>query len=553
MDNYSIFKGLSKAYVESDPAVASLFEYHFSKEEDFKTIMEDLKAAPRDVSDKAVAEALRTYNEEIGCGEKTLAHIKALENGALAVVTGQQAGVFTGALYTVYKAITTIKLAKDLTQKYGETVVPIFWIASEDHDFAEIHELKHYASGKLSTYSIEKAPADRIQKHLENNQIKESLLKASVGHLKVTPEVENTIEAILNQAGQEEVKNLEALLKTTFLENDTLSNWFGRLMAKLFRDYGLVFVDPMLDNLRSLETPLFKNALSAFSAIQASLESQTEKVSSLGFKPSLDFDKTGLNLFYYAGGERLPIKRKSENEWVVTQGETTHEFTTEMLQEAFELTPDRFSTNVVLRPVAQDYLLRTIAYVAGPGEISYYSQLKKVYGHFGKKMPIIYPRENFTVVNEAVASKMDELGLEAEALLICGVEAVRDKVLDLKDDIHIDEIFSAYMEQVDKGYEGLIEKIAQISPEIYEFTDKNKGMILNQIAYLQEKAHRFHRRNHKDILKQISDIGNQLLPEGGLQERTLSVLQYYGKQGDSFIHYLVNELPLDTKHRIIKL
>lgn len=550
MDNYSIFKGISKAYVEGNAQVAELFDFHFLKDEDFTHKMESLVTENRLADDAAVASALRAFNQKIGCGPKTLAHIDALESGALAVVTGQQAGVFTGALYTVYKAITTIKLARDLSIKHDKQVVPIFWIASEDHDFAEIHQLKHYANGKLSTYGIGKEAADSIQKHLTpgaNNQ-----LKASIGHLKVTGEVETAIETILNQAGQDELENLEALLKTTFIENDSLSNWFGRLMSKLFNDYGLVFVDPMLDSLRVLEVPLFQTALEKHEGIQKSLMNQTEIVSSLGFKPSLDFDASGLNLFYYVSGERLPIKWQ-EGEWTVGQGADKVSFSSEELKNAFQNEPDRFSTNVVLRPVAQDFLFRTIAYVAGPGEISYYTQLKEVYSHFGKKMPIIYPRENFTVVTEQLSEKMDELGLEADAMLICGVEAVRDKVLDLKDDIRIDELFSVYLDQVSSGYDSLIEKIEQISPEIHEFKEKNKGMILGQIAYLQEKAHRFHRRNHKDILKQINDIEMQLVPEGGLQERTLSVLQYYGKAGDSFIDYLVNELPLDIKHRIIKL
>lgn len=550
MENYSIFKGISKAYVEGDAQVAQLFDFHFQKEEDFTHKIESLVNEQRLADDIAVAKALRDFNQKIGCGPKTLAHIDALESGALAVVTGQQAGVFTGALYTVYKAITTIKLARDLSLKHNKTVVPIFWIASEDHDFAEIHQLKHYANGKLSTYGIGKSASDAIQKHIEGSGNQQ--LKASIGHLKVNGEVESAIETILNQAGQDELENLEALLKTTFIENDSLSNWFGRLMSKLFSDYGLVFVDPMLDSLRVLEIPLFEMALNKNESIQKALEEQTQKVASLGYKPSLEFDPNGLNLFYYVSGERLPIKWLN-NKWTVVSNGKEITFTKEELMEAINSESDRFSTNVVLRPVAQDFLFRTIAYIAGPGEISYYTQLKEVYPHFGRKMPIIFPRENFTVITEQLSDKMDELGVDADAMLICGVEAVRDRVLDLKDDIHIDELFNVYLEQVSSGYDNLIEKIEQISPEIHEFKEKNKGMILGQIAYLQEKAHRFHRRNHKDVLKQINDIEMQLVPEGGLQERTLSVLQYYGKKGDSFIDYLVNELPLDTTHRIIKL
>lgn len=552
MSSYSIFKGLSKAYVDNAPNIQEIFPLNYNREEDFKQKITELDSEARWIPSQAVAETLKQYNTSLGCGDLTCEHISALEQGALAVVTGQQAGIFTGALYTVYKAITTIKLAKKLSETYNRPVVPIFWIASEDHDFEEIHQLKHYANGKLNTYAINKLTSDTIEKYVKPSGASNSHLKASIGHLKVTDEVYQTVESLLNQAAQDEIENLQTLLKSTLVENDTLSNWFGRLMMKLFNDYGLVFVDPMLEGLRCLEVPLFKRALSANEAIHQAVAAQTNKVAALGFKPSLEYDSSGLNLFYYLNGERLPIKKDDSSWYVLQNGERTG-FSTEELLSAFEDEPCRFSTNVVLRPVAQDMLFKTIAYVAGPGEISYYGQLSQVYASFDKTMPIIYPRENFTVVTEQLSEKMSDIDVAAEALLICGVEAVQDRVLDIKDDIRIDDLFDVYVKQVSEGYDSLIGQIESISPEILEFTEKNKGMILNQINYLQEKAHRFHRRNHKDLLKALKEIELQLVPEGGIQERTLSVVQYYGKQGDSFIDYLVNEMPLSVTHRIITL
>lgn len=551
MSKYSIFKGLAAAYVNKSKPTDHFFDYRFDSNEDFKARISALKTSTCHASSEAVAEALYTFNAQLGMGEKTKNNIEALKNGALAVVTGQQAGIFTGALYTVYKAITAIKLARQMTALSGETVVPIFWIASEDHDFQEIQALKYYAAGKIQTLSIEKLPAKPIEKYLPE-KIDYSQLRASVGHLKAGEQVKDAIETFLSASAEEELEQLTVLLQTTFIEEDSLSGWFGKLMAKLFKDYGLVFVDPMLDTLRREEVPMFKKALEKYGAIQAGLKQQTQLVEEAGFKPSLEFDETQLNLFYYIGGERLPIKFE-EGLWVVRQGEVFHRFTTEEMIREMENASDRFSTNVVLRPVAQDYLFRTIAYVAGPGEISYYAQLRQVYPQFDKTMPVIFPRENFTVVTEQMAEKMDELGVDAEEILMLGATAIKDKVLDLKDDIRIDQIFEAYNQQVSEGYDHLISQLEKISPDIHEFTEKNKGMILSQIAYLQEKAHRFHRRNHKELLKQYSDIEAQLMPEGGLQERTLSVLQYYGKKGDSFIQYLVDELPLEVEHRIIRI
>lgn len=552
MSTYSIFKGLSKAYVENLESVKALYPLNFNNAEDFETKIKELDQEERWIGTEKVAQTLRTFNQSLGCGELTLNNLTKLENGALAIVTGQQAGIFTGALYTVYKAITAIKLARQLSKQYERDVVPIFWIASEDHDFQEIQQLKHYANGKVNTYTVKKEMAERIEKHVNSAAVNIDQHKTSVGHLKVTPEVYQTVETLLNHAAQEELENLQSLLKATLIEGDTLSNWFGKLMMKLFHDYGLVFVDPMLDGLRQLEIPLFKRAMEANEQIVQALQKQTDKVTALGFKPSLDFDTSGLNLFYYIGGERLPLKR-NEGKWCVQQNNETIYFTTEELSSAFENEPDRFSTNVVLRPVAQDLLFKTVAYVAGPGEVSYYAQLSEVYHAFDKTMPIIFPRENFTILTTSITDKMTELDVDAEAMMIQGVEAIRAQVLDLQDDIRMDDLFEAYQKQVSEGYDVLIAQLEKISPEIHEFTEKNKGMILNQINYLQEKAHRFHRKNHKELLKELNEIEMQVVPEGGLQERTLSVIQYYGKSGDSFIDYLLNELPLETEHRIITI
>lgn len=550
-NQYSIFKGISEKYVSEDSQVACLFEYPYYKEESILNRAKKIENQQPFIIQPKVIEEVLAFNNALGAGEKTKAHIEKLSQGSFAVVTGQQAGIFTGALYTVYKAITTIKLAREYEAVLKAPVVPVFWIASEDHDFQEIHMLKHYANGKLSTYAIEKSAGNVIEKYLPP-VLKMDQLKASVGHLKVNQAVEDAISTLLGQAEPDELENLEKLLKTTFVKEDTLSNWFGKIMAKLFSDYGLVFIDPMSEAIRTAEIPLFRNALGEMDRIQNGLAKQTETVKNMGFNPSLEFDPSGLNLFYYMEGERLAVKKRADEFYInALSGEVV--FTKEALEQAIESEPNRFSTNVVLRPVAQDMLFKTLAYVAGPGEISYYTQLKDVYPAFGMTMPIIYPRENFTVLTEQVSEKMDDLGIDPQALLICGAEGVRDRILDLNDDIRIDESFEQYIEMVSAGYDALIQKIETISPDIHEFTEKNKGMILNQIAYLQEKAHRFHRRNHKDILKQISDIEMQIVPEGGLQERTLSVIQYYGRKGTDFIDYLVNEMPLDVAHRIIKL
>jgi uncharacterized protein YllA (UPF0747 family) len=136
---------------------------------------------------------------------------------------------------------------------------------------------------------------------------------------------------------------------------------------------------------------------------------------------------------------------------------------------------------------------------------------------------------------------------------MCGISAIRDHLLDLRDEVRIDELFDTYIEKFEREYSELINKILEISPDLHDLSQKNVGLIKGQMGYLKEKAHRFHRRNHRQMADDLVSIENQLMPGGQIQERELSILQYYAEKGNSLIDFLVQEVPLDHRHRIITL
>jgi bacillithiol biosynthesis cysteine-adding enzyme BshC len=522
---FNIFKGLSAAYVDRFEEVSDFYLRNFQNPEAYKSRLEELDTLT--FERETITDVLESYNRSLGCTGKTLENLVKLRNPkSVVVITGQQAGIFTGALYTVYKAITTVKLALSLEKKLGRPVVPVFWIASEDHDFQEIRAAHYLAGGDLKKVEIDKRSA--THKRRSNRK------KESIGHIETNDSVKDSIEQILSDfSGTEDIQNFEALLRTTFIERESLSNWFGRIMSKLFIEFGLVMIDPMLKDIRALESDFFKCALEKRLDIIEALAHRRDQLKERGFTPSLEFDASGLN--------QCESSSKSFT------------YTKETLLREMQERPERFSTNVVLRPVVQDVLFPTLAYVAGPGEINYYGQLGEVYPIFGKQLPVLYPRENFTLVQSDVTDVLKRYDLVPENVLMCGISAIRDHLLDLRDEVRIDELFDTYIEKFEREYSELINKILEISPDLHDLSQKNVGLIKGQMGYLKEKAHRFHRRNHRQMADDLVSIENQLMPGGQIQERELSILQYYAEKGNSLIDFLVQEVPLDHRHRIITL
>lgn len=541
---FKIFKGLAGAYVDHYDTVASLYSKNFRDSTSFQRRLEELEAQP--INREALWKALEAYNKSLGCSDNTLKNLDRLkQQDSVVVVTGQQAGIFTGALYTVYKAITTLKLAKSMEAEIGRPVVPVFWIASEDHDFHEIRVAQYMTGGKLKKVEIDKTDRKSLKRV--------NLKKMSVGHLETNSSVKTSIEQVLSDfAGNESMDHFEALLSTTFIEKDSLSNWFGRIMSRLFHDYGLVMIDPMIPELRSLERDFFKTAIVHQEEVASALETQSRTIEELGFEKAIEFDPQGLQLFIYEHDERLALRRDQEGYFCEHEGRQLR-YTREDLLKRIASSPQDFSTNVVLRPVVQDVLLPTLAYVAGPGELNYYAQLDKVYQVFGRQAPVFYPRENFTLVQKDVTDALNQYDLSPENVLMCGISAIRDHLLDLRDEVRIDTLFDDYIEKFENEYRALLQKVLEISPDLESLSEKNIGLIKIQMDYLKEKAHRFHRRNHRQVTQDLSAIEAQLMPGGHLQERTLSILQYYAQRGDSLIDFLLNEVPLDPEHRIILL
>lgn len=475
--------------------------------------------------------ALLAYNEKLGCTAATRRNIAKLHSAnAAAVVTGQQAGILTGPLYTIYKTVTAVLLARQCEAELSIPVLPVFWVASEDHDFQEINHINiPDGRGGISRLTLPFTPAGKL----------------SVGNIPALPAGLRLIEDLAYVAPEGEHKTeILALLQRTAQASGNLGEWCARLMSELFGRYGLVCFDPLESPFRALLSGFFRRALLSFQSVGAALADATGRLSARGITPQLTPEAENTNLFLYEREERLSLISGDGLSFRLRgrSGDTRR------LAELIALTaarPDQFSPNVALRPVAQDIIFPTLAYVAGPGEIAYYAQLKDVYPVFGREMAIIYPRLSLTLVDAADAAALSSLGLDPAVVLQSGRQAL-DIYLARVDPVGIDTVFDALEKNFAAAYAELADLVTALNPDLRSLSEGNLGRILYQVNYLRRKAKQRLRRNNRASVRQFEAVLTNLLPRGEKQERVLNICPYLFRCGTDFIAALTEQLTLDN-------
>lgn len=475
-----------------------------------------------------LAEALVQYNQAIGNSEAALANARRLAGGdAVAVVTGQQAGVLTGPLYTLYKAAQAVALAREMTDRLRRPVIPVFWIAAEDHDFTEIDHLDLLdRQGELRRLRLplDPPPSHRSAGHIAAGDAAPALLREALACL---PETEF-------------LPGLAADLERLTAAGGSLADWFGRLMAWLLGGQGLVLLDPMQPALRRLAAPFVARLLENSEAVSLALEAGRAKVAALGFEPTVQSAPDAAQLFVYHEGQRLALFRKADG-FATRGGEVAWSRREAAAQAAAE--PERFSGNVVTRPLLQDYLLPTLAYVAGPGEISYYGLYGPVYQAALLEPPIYVPRAQLTLVEPSIARYLQKQELSLEQALT-GLEEARSRRLDQSDDIGIGQLFSGFRGDFDRRYGDLISQVLRLDRSLEQAAAENVKQIHAQFGRLEEKARQQLRKNSETAMRQFDRLALNLSPRGQPQERVLNLLPFLARFGPNLPEELLARVPL---------
>jgi bacillithiol biosynthesis cysteine-adding enzyme BshC len=355
-------------------------------------------AAERALPREQLAEVLLAQNRIFGSGERALGMIDLLRGrGSATVVTGQQPGLFGGPLYNLYKAATTVRLAQRLEEQTGRTCVPVFWIASDDHRLAEVDHIHTLdGDGGLVRISWSCQGSRRIRPIAALTL--DGAISATLGRLAETARGSRHGGAVLE------------LVSDSFRPGERLTDAFGRLMAKLFEREGLVLVDASDPRLRRLGMGRLARELDYPSPSTEAARDAVERLTARGYAIQVPLRDDRLNLFF-GRSERFRLRCGPDGFQISIRSGTVD---AAELRASFEAELEQFSPNVLLRPLYQDALFPTAAYVAGPSEIAYFAQLRPVFACFDLPMPVVYPRKSITLVNSKARSLLAESGLRVE-------------------------------------------------------------------------------------------------------------------------------------------
>lgn len=538
---FSEIPGQSRLFVEYQKDPLSLRRFypsavasHTQIAERIPTVLENYRTD----RDKLCSALLET-NKKFGAGEATLANIEMLrEPDAVAVVSGQQAGLFSGPLYTVYKALSAVRMAECLKGR-GYKAVPVFWVATEDHDFEEVS----------NAFVI-----DRRGDVAElRNEPKRCYQDLPVGYIKLDDSIDDTIDELFRDlAVTEFTDEVRSLIKECWRSGEYFGDAFGRLLTMLLGEYGLVILCPLNNTLKELAAPIYVEAIKRSKEIVDALQKRSSELTAAGYQAQVLVNDDYFPLFWQATDDTRNALKKSKAGTFRTK-DGLREFTLHELAEIAAHEPHRFSPSVVLRSVVQDYILPTVCYFGGGAEIAYFAQSSEVYRILDRPPTPILHRQSFTVIETKHAKTASRYGISFEEIL-GGMDTVMSRIAEEYLNKDAAELFTAVEENIDSELHRLDEKLARIDSTLSENLSRRRKKILFHIAAMRHKFHQAEVRRDEIVERRLSTFFSSLTPRGALQERSINVLYFLDRYGMNFIDWIYDAIDLDDKgHRLIYL
>lgn len=470
---------------------------------------------------QVTAEALRVQAMRMAnTSRKSLDNIKLLgQEKSFAVTTGHQLCLFTGPLYFIYKIATTINLAKKLSEQFSDLhFVPVYWMASEDHDFAEINHLQTF----------------------DSKVVWESAQTGAVGRFK-TEELKKVLPAIEETFGNSEKGNeLTDLFRKSYLEHKNLADATRFLVNALFGDEGVVIADGDDPLLKKQFTEDFLKDIEGMTGRE-----MTETISHLtSLKYPAQVHQREVNLFLLTQNNRLRIDRVSDGDF--STGE--ERLSPQQLRDLAIRHPEQLSPNVSLRALYQQKVLPNIAYVGGPGELSYWLEFRRTFDAYGITFPILVPRNSFTLIDQQGVGKLKRLGLQTEQLF----QPVEELVRNFQSDRGLVADFEKEKKEISDIFNTLNNKASAIDSTLKAHVDALKTRHLKSIDALKAKADRAFRRKSETDLNRVKAARDLIFPGGVPQERILNFSVPYLLYGASWIKSILEQAdPFLRRHVIL--
>lgn len=501
---------------------------------------------------RSVVEVLREQNQRFGAGSKidaaTATNLDRLAAGAVAIVTGQQVGLFSGPAYSIYKAVSVLRWAEAITRR-GVDAVPIFWLATEDHDLAEVNHSDWNTRTGLAHYELPVRPADEGHRvgEVSLGDAVRALVEKAAESLE-GPFADEIARALRESYTPEKTYSSASGNLTARTPGDTYGSAFGKLMARLLARRGVILIDPLDARLHRLAASVYRRALDDADSLRDALLSRSKELDRGGYHAQVKVTRETTLLFYNVDGRRQPLRRHNTN---FSAGKSS--FTPEELRAAIEKSPEAFTANVLLRPVIQDSILPTAAYIGGPAEIAYMAQAQVAYQSLLGRMPAILPRAGFTLVEPAIARLLTKYGLD-----VCDVIRGRQHLRAKMEQKSLPRALARRFETDDKILRRMLKAyrkpVERLDPTLLGALDAAEHKILHQFLKLKRKAGRAENFRTGVLDRHERLLLDALCPHHELQERRLCALPFIAANGPQFFDELARAADLASpQHHILFL
>ena len=521
-------------YLYDYPRVSEFYAFNPLEEESFPRAARLLQYG--DALRKSVTEILEEQNRRFSVGEASRENLRRLAKpGCYAVVTGQQTGLFSGPAFTFYKALTAIQLSRTLTER-GLEAVPVFWLATEDHDLAEVNHCYVQArDGSLQRieYSGEPPVPD-----------------APIGTVRLNETIQTTRQALSeclpDSSARSEV--LDALAEC-YRPGESLGTAFGRFLARLFGPFGVVFVDPMDERLHALSSPVFEAAVESAVPLGEAIMARSRRLVESGYHAQVRVTENSTLLFLHAGGRRQALRRR-DGRFRTVEGEP---FSPEELLARQGKQPRVLSPNVLLRPVMQDFLLPTVAYVGGPSELAYLAQAVPVYERILGRVPVLVPRASFTFLEPPVQRLLQKYGLTLRD--VCsGKQPLRERMAARFLPPDLTASFQKASAGLTESLNALQTALAKLDPTLAAAAANSGRKMHYQLSTLERKAALSVRNRTEQVERDSLRLENALYPQKTLQERVYSGINYLARYGPSLLDQVYSQVSAQcNNHQVVLL
>jgi bacillithiol biosynthesis cysteine-adding enzyme BshC len=482
-----------------------------------------------------VTAVLERQNKAYNASAKTLANIERLRNGATAVVTGQQVGLFGGPMFAIYKALTAVKLAEEAVAA-GVDSVPVFWLATYDHDLAEVNHVAF--PGSDGALQVLATPTHGVP-------------GAQVGGIQFGDEITPVVEQAAYLLGDSEAAQL---LRDCYRPGESLGSAFARFYARVFAEWGVILLDASDAELSGIAEPIYRAAIERSEELASSLLERGKALDAAGYHQQVKVTESSVLLFTTRNGTRTPIQRRGNGtttEFLI--GGEGEKLSREELLAQLAVNPGSFSPNVMLRPIVEDYLLPTLAYTGGAAETAYFGQAGAVYeALLGRVTPIV-PRFSATLVEPKTQRLLEKHGI-AVPDTFNGPEALAREIAARSLPGDLKAAFESAKTSFDANFSSVKEKLEKLDRTLVDAAETARSKMQHQLEKLYAQAARAEAQKGELVARHAEHLSQALYPEKGLQERGIGGAYFLARYGPDLLQQLHDAMHSDCHdHQIIEL